>query len=166
MDNVLIGIGKISAGTAYNVVAQEAELEGTIRVFSPEIRRDTKARLEFLAKQTAEMFGGTAELEWNDNTSALINDPAATAEAQKTAFSLFGTDHVITQRQPDLGGDDFAEYILRVPGCYAYIGSGNPANPNTQVAHHNAYFDIDEDALTVATAMYTCYTAEYLNRLV
>ena len=130
MDNVLIGIGKISAGTAYNVVAQEAELE------------------------------------WNDNTSALINDPAATAEAQKTAFSLFGTDHVITQRQPDLGGDDFAEYILRVPGCYAYIGSGNPANPNTQVAHHNAYFDIDEDALTVATAMYTCYTAEYLNRLV
>ncbi len=75
MDNVLIGIGKINAGTAYNVVAQEAELEGTIRVFSPEIRRDTKARLEFLAKQTAEMFGGTAELEWNDNTSALINDP-------------------------------------------------------------------------------------------
>ena len=157
---------QISAGTAYNVVAQEAELEGTIRVFSPEIRRDTKARLEFLAKQTAEMFGGTAELEWNDNTSALINDPTATAEAQKTAFSLFGTDHVITQRQPDLGGDDFAEYILRVPGCYAYIGSGNPANPNTQVAHHNAYFDIDEDALTVATAMYTCFTAEYLNRLV
>ena len=52
------------------------------------------------------------------------------------------------------------------PTTYAYIGSGNPANPNTQVAHHNAYFDIDEDALTVATAMYTCYTAEYLNRLV
>ena len=166
MDNVLIGIGKITAGTAYNVVAQEAELEGTIRVFSPEIRRDTKARLEFLAKQTAEMFGGTAELEWNDNTSALINDTVATAEAQKTAFSLFGQDHVITRRQPDLGGDDFAEYIIRVPGCYAYIGSGNPANPNTQVAHHNACFDIDEDALTVAVSMYTCYTMEYLNRLV
>jgi amidohydrolase len=166
MDNVLIGIGKITAGTAYNVVAEEAELEGTIRVFSPEIRRDTKARLEFLAKQTAEMFGGTAELDWNDNTSALINDAEATAEAQKTAFSLFGPDHVITRRQPDLGGDDFAEYILRVPGCYAYIGSGNPANPNTQVAHHNARFDIDEDALTVAAAMYTCYPVEYLNRLV
>ncbi|MBQ9663929.1 MAG: amidohydrolase [Oscillospiraceae bacterium] len=166
MDNVLIGIGKIVAGTAYNVVAQEAELEGTIRVFSPEIRRDTKARLEFLAKQTAEMYGGTAELEWNDNTSALINDPAATAEAQKTAFSLLGQDHVITRRQPDLGGDDFAEYIIRVPGCYAYVGSGNPANPNTQVAHHNALFDIDEDALTVAAALYTCYTVEYLNGLV
>ena len=166
MDNVLIGIGKITAGTAYNVIAQEAELEGTIRAFSPEIRRDAKARLEFLAKQTAEMFGGTAELDWNDNTSALINDETAAAEAQKTAFSLFGRDHVITSRQPELGGDDFAEYIIRVPGVYAYVGSGNPENPNTLAAHHNSHFDIDENALTVAAALYTCYAVEYLNGLV
>lgn len=166
MDNVLIGIGKITAGTAYNIVAQEAELEGTIRVFSPELRRETKARLEFLAKQTAEMFGGTAELEWNDNTSALINDPKATAEAQQTAVSLFGADRVITRREPDLGGDDFAEYILRVPGTYAYIGSANSENPNTRAAHHNSHFDIDEESLTVAAALYVCYTVEYLNGLV
>ena len=166
MDNVLIGIGKISAGTAYNIVAQEAELEGTIRVLTPDLRRKTKAKLEALAKQTAELFGGSAELEWSDNTSALINDEAATLEAQKTAFSLFGTENVITRRLPALGGDDFAEYILRVPGVYAYIGSGNPEKPDTQVAHHNSRFDIDEDALTVATALHVCYTVEYLNGLV
>ena len=166
MDNVLIGIGRISAGTAYNVIAQEAELEGTIRVFSQELRRLTKERLEALAVQTAALFGGSAELEWNDNTSPLINDPAATAEAQRTAVSPFGEEKVIRSRQPSLGGDDFAEYILRVPGVYAYIGSGNPANPDTLEAHHNARFDIDEDALRVATALYVCYTVDYLNGLV
>ena len=163
MDNVLIGIGKLSAGTAYNVIAQEAELEGTIRVFTPELRRLTKARLEALARQTAALFGGSAELEWNDNTSPLINDPTATAEAQKTAVSLFGEDKVIRSRQPSLGGDDFAEYILRVPGVYAYIGSGNPARPDTMASQHNSHFDIDEDALTVATALYVCYSVDYLN---
>lgn len=162
MDNVLIGIGKITAGTAYNIIAQEAELEGTIRVMTPELRKATKARLEALAKQTAALYGGTAEIEWADFTSALINDAEAAAEAQKTAFSLFGKDHVILSRKPSLGGDDFAEYILRVPGVYAYIGSANPANPDTCVAQHNAHFDIDEDALTVATALYTCYAADYL----
>ena len=121
--------------------------------------------LEALAKRTAESFGGSAELDWNDNTSALINDPQATAEAQKTALSLFGEAHVITSRPPDLGGDDFAEYIKRVPGAYAYVGSANPQNPDTQVAHHNSHFDIDEDALTVAVSLYACYAAEYLNRL-
>ena len=163
MDNVLIGIGKITAGTAYNIVAQEAELEGTIRVMTPELRKATKARLEALAKQTAALYGGTAEVEWADFTSPLINDAQAAAEAQQTAAALFGKEHVITSRLPSLGGDDFAEYILRVPGVYAYIGSANPANPDTCVAQHNSHFDIDEHALTVATALYTCYTADYLN---
>ena len=163
MDNVLIGIGKISAGTAYNIVAQEAELEGTIRTMTPELRKATKARLEALAKRTAELYGGTAELEWADFTSPLINDAAAAAEAQKTAAAIFGTEHVIASRLPSLGGDDFAEYILRVPGVYAYIGSSNPAKPDTCVAQHNSHFDIDEDALTVAAALYTCYAADYLN---
>ena len=163
MDNVLIGIGKIRAGTAYNVIAQEAELEGTIRVFTPELRKLTRARLEALAKQTAALFGGSAELEWNDNTSPLINDPLSTQEAQRTAISLFGEDKVIKSRLPSLGGDDFAEYILRVPGVYAYIGSGNPAKPDTIVAQHHSHYDIDEEALTVAAALYVCYTVDYLN---
>lgn len=163
MENVLLGIGKITAGTAYNVVAQEAEAEGTIRVFKPELRKATKARLEALAKSTAEVYGGSAELEWNDNTSALINDEQATAEAQKTAAALFGEEQIIRSRRPDLGGDDFAEYILRVPGVYVYVGSANDHNPDTRVAHHNSHFDIDEDALTVAAALYTCYAADYLN---
>lgn len=163
MDNVLIGIGKISAGTAYNIVAQEAELEGTIRVMTPELRKATKERLEALAKQTAALYGGAAEVEWADFTSPLINDETAAAEAQKTAVSLFGKEHVITSRLPSLGGDDFAEYILRVPGVYAYIGSANPARPDTCAAQHNSHFDIDEDALTVAAALYTCYAADYLN---
>ena len=166
MDNVLIGIGKLCAGTAYNVIAQEAEMEGTIRVFSPELRRLTKERLDALVRQTAALYGGSAEIDWHDNTSPLLNDPAATAEAQRTAVSLFGEEKLIRSRQPDLGGDDFAEYILRVPGVYAYVGSGNPAKPDTVVAHHNARFDIDEDALTVAAALYVCYTVEYLNGLV
>ena len=163
MDNVLIGIGKITAGTAYNIVAQEAELEGTIRVLTPELRKATKERLEALAVQTAALYGGTAEVEWKDFTSPLLNDPTATAEAQKTAVALFGEDRVIRAREPALGGDDFAEFILRVPGVYAYIGSSNPEKPDTCVAHHNDHFDIDEDALTIAAALYACYAADYLN---
>ena len=88
---------------------------------------------------------------------------SATAEAQKTAVSLFGEEKVIRQRQPALGGDDFAEYILRAPGAYAYVGSGNPEKPNTELAHHNSRFDIDEDCLKAAVALYSCYTIEYLN---
>lgn len=163
MDNVLIGIGKINAGTAYNIVAQRAELEGTIRVFTPEIRRETKENLENLAKSVASVYGGSAFVEWKDFTSPLINDKTATREAQAVAASLLGRDKVILKRSPSLGGDDFAEFILQAPGVYVFVGSRNEERFETTVAHHNSYFDIDEESLLVGTAMYACYTVEYLN---
>ena len=163
MENALIGIGKITAGTAYNVVAQEAELEGTIRVFLPQLREQIRRELKNLAEATAAMYQGTCEVEYRDFTSALINDEQAAKEAQKVVSSLFGEENLIRNRQPDLAGDDFAEYILKVPGVYAYIGSGNKKDPHTTLAHHHSQFDIDEDCLGIGAALYAAYAADYLN---
>jgi len=163
MDNVLIGIGRVAAGTTYNIIAGEAEIEGTVRVFSPEIRDQIQRELKQLAEKTAEAYGASITY-WNrDNTSPLINDPVASAEAQKTASALFGKEHVITSRTASLGGDDFAEYILKVPGVYAYVGSANPEIPETTLAHHDNQFDIDEDALSVGCAIYAAYAVDFLN---
>lgn len=162
MENVLIGIGKLSAGTAYNVVAQNAELEGTIRVFDCNIRKEIKQSLENLATSIAAIYGGETEIEWQDFTSPLINDDLATREAQQVAKALFGTDKVITNRKPSLGGDDMAEIILKVAGVYAYVGSKNPEIYETTVAHHNSHFDIDENCLKVAASMYVGYAIAYL----
>ena len=164
MENVLVGIGTIKAGDAYNIVAQNAELEGTIRAFSPEVRGKTKQMLKDISSQTAQMFGGTAEVEYKDFTSPLINDETASAEVQNTAARLFGEENVVKSRPASLGGDDFAEYILKVPGCYAYFGTGNPSKEGTTTAHHDSKFDIDEDALIQAVSLYTFYALDYLNQ--
>ncbi|MCR5288496.1 MAG: amidohydrolase [Treponema sp.] len=163
MDNVLIGIGKMTAGDAYNIVAQEAVLEGTVRVLLPEIRIQIKEQMETLAKNIAQAYGGTVSFEWKDFTSPLINDAQATKEAQKVAIDLFGKEKVITSRAPALGGDDFAEYIIKVPGVYAYVGTSNEKRFETTVAHHDSCFDIDEDALYVSVSLYANYAMAYLN---
>ncbi len=163
MDHVLIGIGKMQAGTAYNIVASDAEMEGTIRTLTPEIRAYAKERLETIAKSTAAMYGGEATLEWKDFTSPLLNDEASALEAQKVAAALFGEENVIKSGIPSLGGDDFAEYILKVPGVYAYVGSGNQEIPETTVAMHNCHFDIDESCLLIGSSLYAAYAAAFLN---
>lgn len=164
MDNVLVGIGKITAGDAYNIVAQKAELEGTIRAFTPEVRERTKQLLSDMSKQTARLFGGDAEVEYKDFTSPLINEQTSTEEVQKTAVRLFGEENVIKNRQASLGGDDFAEYIIKVPGTYAYFGTGNPVKEGTTAAHHDSKFDIDEDALLQSVSLYTFYAIDFLNQ--
>ena len=162
-DSVIIGIGKIVAGTAYNIVAGEAILEGTIRVMYPEIRSKVKAELKALAENTAKLYGGEAEIEYKDFTAPLINPEIPSHEVAEVALKLFGRDNVITNRPYSLGGDDFAEFIIEVPGCYAYVGSGNPNIKETTLAHHDSSFDIDERCLEIATALHVAYALDYLN---
>ncbi len=162
-DSLLIGIGKLEAGRAYNVVADLAVMEGTIRAIYPETRAQAKRELEKLSTSIAESFGGEVSFEWQDFTSPLINDRESSIEAQKVARRLFGDEAVITDRPYSLGGDDFAEYIIKVPGVYGFVGSGNDARPETRVAHHDCHFDIDEDCLVVAAAMDAAYTINFLN---
>ncbi len=163
MQNVLIGVGKLNAGVAYNVVAEEASIEGTIRTLDETVRANVKCDLEKLATLTAQIYGATVDFEWNDNTSALINDEKSSIEVQKVAKRLFGEDNLITKREASLGGDDFAEYIKLIPGCYAYVGSRNEKRSETCVAHHDCHFDIDEDCLFTSVKILTLYAIEYLN---
>lgn len=163
MDHVLLGIGKINAGTAYNVIAQEAYIEGTLRALNPDTRTQVINEMNELVTSIAKMYGGSAEVEWKKFTSMLINDAKSTAEVQSVTKRLFGEDKIITLRKSSLGGDDFAEFINRVPGCYAFVGSGNQNIPETLAAHHNSHFDIDENALFNATLLYVAYAMDYLN---
>ena len=160
---MLIGAGKLTAGTAYNVVASEAEIEGTIRAFTPELRYRTQQELETLAVQTAAMYQGTAEIQFKDYASPLINDAEVCSEMQRIACEIIGAENVITSRTPALFSDDMADYILRVPGCYAYVGSGNPEDPNTCVAHHNDHFDVDERCLVIGASLHAAYAVDFLN---
>lgn len=162
MENALIGIGKLQAGNAYNVVAAEARMEGTVRTFSPGIRKEIRGQIERIARLTAEEYGGMVSTEWMDYASPLINDPSETAQVQAMAAALFGKDCVITSRPPSLGGDDFAEFLLKAPGVYAYVGTANEAVWETTVSHHNGYFDIDERALVTASALYAAYAVSTL----
>ena len=89
-DSVVIEIRKLEAGTAYNIVAKSAVLEGTIRVMYPEIREKVKKELEDLSKNIASIYGAEAEIEYKDFTSPLINPHIPTEEVAKVAKKLLG----------------------------------------------------------------------------
>lgn len=153
----LIGIGKINSGDSYNIIAETARLEGTIRAFSVQARNEAKKRFVGLCRSTADECGGNAEIEWKDFASPLINDEAASREAAEAAESIFGKSRILTTRKPSYGGDDFAEFLFKSKGVYAYVGSRNIKIPETCVSHHNSSFDIDERALIYASALYASY---------
>ena len=162
VEPVIIGVGKLHAGTTYNALAGSAVLEGTTRTVSQESRERVREQIARTARNIAEIYGGTAEVQWTDITPALINDPQACREAAAAAEALGGGVRVVTDRSLSLCGDNFAEYLLHTPGAYAYLGTGNPALPNTLSSLHNGNFDVDERALMLGAGLYAGYALSRL----
>lgn len=163
LETVVVGVGVIRAGTQYNIVAEHAELEGTTRSFSAGVRQFTNQRVIDIAKQTAALYGAEAEVEFRDYAAPLVNDADAVDEVTAVAKQFLPEEAIIQNREKELGADDFADYLAVTKGMYAFIGTHNPENPNTGVAHHHGLFDLDEDALLVSCNIYVDYALWVLN---
>lgn len=157
----VLTIGKMVVGTRFNVIAENAEIEGTVRCFDPKVRDHIEAQLKHYANQVAALYGATAKLEYTRGTQAVINDEDSALLAQNVITEAFGTNAVYHEK-PTMGGEDFSDYFEKAPGCFALVGSGNPEK-DTEWAHHHGKFNIDEDALVIGAELYAQYAWSYLN---
>lgn len=162
VDTVVVGVGLIRGGTTYNTVAEEIVLEGTTRSFTFESREKTNKSVEKISKSIGEIYGAEVIVEFIDYASPLINDEKVSEEVAVIASDIVGKENVITNSPKRLGADDFAEFLIEVPGSYIHVGTKNLKNANTSVAHHNDLFDIDEEGLLVITNIEVDYI---LNKL-
>ena len=162
VEPVIIGIGKFTAGDSYNIVAEEAVLEGTTRNISAENRKRINALVTKAAESTAALYGGTVETLWEDFALPLVNPPETTREVQDVLAELVGREQICTDRELYLSGDDFSDYQAEIPGVYVYLGTGNPAVPGTENAYHTSHFNVDEAAIPVGSAAYAAYAYWWL----
>ena len=166
IEPVIIGVGKLEAGTAYNIVAGSAVLEGTTRNVSDKNRKKVNTLINDTAKSIAKLYGGDAIVEWEDFASVLVNPEVGCDEAIKAVRGVFGNDLKIkTDRDIYLSGDDFCEYQKEIEGVYVYLGTGNPDVPGSENPYHTFDFDIDENALEIGAAIYAGYADWVLNNL-
>ncbi|MEI5994980.1 amidohydrolase [Candidatus Enterococcus mansonii] len=166
LDPVVVGIGVLDAGTRYNIVANHARIEGTVRAFSHETRAFVLKRVEEISEQIAQAHRTKiASFEIHDAAGPLINEDNATALAQKVAAEIVGSENVVTDYTKSLGADDFAQFLLKAPGVYGRVGTRNLDNPDTQYGHHHEKFDIDEAGLALATEFHVKYALTYLNSI-
>ena len=163
LETVVVGVGKLQAGTQYNIVAEHAVLEGTTRSFLPEVRKFTNDRVVRIAKETAALYGAEAEVEFFDFAAPLVNDAKAVEEVTAVTAEFLPREDIISDFQKALGADDFADYLAVTRGMYAFVGTRNSKDPHTAVAHHHGLFDVDEEALLISCNVYVDYALWVLN---
>ncbi|MEX9947916.1 M20 family metallopeptidase [Providencia alcalifaciens] len=162
LDSAVVTIGKMDVGTRFNVIAENAVLDGTVRCFDIETRTRIEAAIRRYAEHTAAMYGATAEVDYIYGTLPVINEERSALLAQSVISESFGENALMAER-PTPGGEDFSFYMENIPGCFALLGSGNPEK-DTQWAHHHGCFNIDEDVMASGAELYAQYAWSYLQQ--
>lgn len=158
----VITIGKIAGGDQYNIIPGEVVIEGTTRALNEDVRQKMAKRIGEIAAATAAAFGGSVEYTMDWGAPPVVNDAECAAFAADSVREIFGDKLITSVEFPNMGGEDFAVYLGKIPGAFMFLSSSNPAK-GTDVAHHNCKFNVDEDVLWQGSAAFVAITEKFLN---
>jgi amidohydrolase len=154
-DPVVITVGSFHAGTADNVIPDEAKFWATARSFSRESRGALAEMVPRLIGDIARGHGLTAEATYAGEYPVTVNDPAEAAFAGETIAAVFGGGRGETAEFPITGAEDFSFVLEQVPGAFVMLGACPPdQDPETAPTNHSAVAVFDDAALADGTALY------------
>ncbi len=156
----VLTIGTIHGGTAFNIIADQVEMTGTLRTVDNDLRHRLMARIPEMAAAICASMEGSLDFEHPRGCIAVENDLSVTGAVFKTASQVVG-DANLPVIEPSTVGDDMALFMAEAPGCYFLVGSANP-EAGLDSPHHNSSFDFDERALPIAAEILARNAMEYL----
>ncbi|HYJ80902.1 MAG TPA: amidohydrolase [Longimicrobiaceae bacterium] len=150
LDSAVVSVGAFHAGSAQNVIADTATLVGTVRAFDMEACQELPRRIEQVVSGVCAALGARYEFHYRQDTPPTVNDAGMAALVRAAAEEVVGADRVHADGDVrTMAAEDFGEFLLRVPGCYFFVGARNEATGAVH-PHHSPHFDICEECMPVA----------------
>ena len=139
--SVVVTVTKFHAGSAYNVIPNEAELCGTVRTLTAEDRDMAEARIRQIVDGLCAAHGAEGVSVYRRNYPVTSNHPRETDHAVESARAVAGEAHVNTAIDPMMGGEDFSYMLNARPGAFIFIGNGDSAGL------HNPAYDFNDEVI-------------------
>ena len=160
----IVTVGRFTGGNRFNIVPETVELEGTIRAYNEDVRKNIHDRIRAIATQYAAASGATASVDIGRGTQypVTINDPALTERMLPTLRRVAGADNV--RLGPPVGvSEDFSYFLQKVPGQFVFLGvTPRDQDEATAAQNHSPLFFADESALPVGVRVMTNLALDYL----
>lgn len=160
LDSVTVTIGSFHSGNRFNIIAGEAEMEGTNRYFSQEIASRIENDMRRVIKGVCDAYGADYELDYTYILGATTNDEESSKIAEMAVEKVAGSE-ALQKMVKTTGGEDFSYYLKDKPGCFGFIGARNEAI-GACYPHHNEKFNVDEEVLANGAGVYAQYALDFL----
>jgi amidohydrolase len=147
----VVTVGAVHSGRASNVIPESAELTGTIRATTAASRALLVGEVERMAHAVAATHRLTAEVRITDGTPPIVNPREGAAWAAQAVRNVLGEKALVPLGTTNMGGEDFAFYLEKMPGCFLRVGAREPGGEHR--AAHTPRFYPAEDALFIGAAV-------------
>ena len=148
LDQVVVSVTTMNAGTAFNIVPDGAKLTGTVRTMKTESHEIVEKRMREICEHTASAFNTQASLTYEAGFPATVNDADKTVFAAEVARAVVGDASVDDDFPPLMGSEDFSYMLNARPGAYVFLGAGPGAD-----LHHPEY-DFNDDISAVGASFF------------
>jgi hippurate hydrolase len=162
LNSAVVTVGAFNAGYANNVIPAEATLEISVRALDRESRLILKERIFDLVKSQAASFDVSANINWQEGYTVLVNNDSETQVMANIAESVVGKEQVDRMGGQLTGSEDFAFMLEKVPGTYFLIGNGAGDQVGACMVHNPSY-DFNDENIDVASKLWTALVNKYLN---
>jgi amidohydrolase len=149
----VITVGKFNAGTATNVIPDEATIEGTARTLSPQARTMIRQAIHRRCQGIATANRCQMSFDWHEGYPPTVNDPKMAEYVATIAKKTVGPDRYFTVPRPCMGGEDFAYYLEQIPGCFFLVGV-EQLDATTSPPLHSDRYDFADTAILVGVRMF------------
>lgn len=144
--------GRVSAGSAPNVIPDDAVAEGTVRCLDDEAWHTAPDLVKQLVESVVAAYGATAEVDYRRGVPPTVNEADSVRILREACARTLGQEAVASTAQ-SLGGEDFAWYLEHVPGALARLGTHPPDSDGPMLDLHRGTFDVDERAIGIGTQL-------------
>lgn len=159
----IVSVGRISGGVRNNVIPDRVEMEGTIRTFDENMRREIHTRIEKTARAIASAAGAEIEFKLLIGYPSVNNNAELFEQSLPTLQRVSG-DNPVNIITPQTVAEDFSFFSNEVPGLFLFLGNGPPdVDPTTLPGNHSPYFDMYEPNLEMGVRIFSNLVVDYLN---
>ncbi len=161
-EKAIVTVCSMYSGSASNIIPTSAEIIGTARSYTNEIRAFLKSRIGEISQEICRKSGATCEYEFEELYPPLINDESLSCKIKDTLYKYNNIISCIYGGEATMTGEDFAYFSQIVPGVMLKLGCRCEEKGLTYPLHHES-FDIDENCLKIGVFTFVAVALDFLN---
>lgn len=159
---VVITVGKINSGVRFNIIPEDATMEGTIRTLDSKMRLDVLDRIRKTATNIAAANGATVDVNFENKTLVTYNNPKLVEKSLPSLQIAAGGKENVIPWLWETGAEDFSFYGENIPAFFFYLGARDPNTTMEQApSHHTPDFYIDDSKLDVGVKAFCQLVLDY-----